>query len=177
MIYKSKTNRHFKWAYLALVPLVSAMTLYSCDKIQEEKASAETPANATHKGAIAFIEADQPPLFENCDASASHDDQIACFQTGIINYMIDNFEYPEKAKKVGLEGKIFLQFVINQEGTVEQVDVVRNSFPENSNLEAIAEAQVYSVKLVTKIPKMIPAIKDGKKVSVKFTLPINMKLK
>ncbi|WP_417611528.1 M56 family metallopeptidase [Owenweeksia hongkongensis] len=197
MIYKSKTNRNFKWAYLALIPLLAAMTLYSCDKVKEDKSAVETPTKAEHQDAIAFTDADQPPLLENCDATASHDEQIACFQKGIIQHLIDNFKYPEKAKKAGLEGKIFVQFVVDKSGSVKEVEPVRWSFEGSSHISGspevnpetgektwivknspeVQESLDRAVELVQKIPSMSPAIKDGKKVSIRFTLPINMKLK
>lgn len=197
MIYKSKTNRHYKWAYLALIPLLAAMTLYSCDKVQEEKATTETHIKVEHKDALAFTDADQPPLFESCDANASHDEQISCFQKGIIQHIVDNFEYPETAKKVGMEGKIFVQFVIDQAGEVQDVVPVRWRFDGGShtigapevdpetrektwiikNSPEVQESLDHAVELVKSIPVMSPAIKDGKKVAVSFTLPINMKLK
>ncbi len=175
MIYKQKTQKHFKWLYLALVPLLAGMTLLSCNKAKEVKAMEEPVEQKTTK-AMEFGKADSPPLFENCDANAEMDIQKKCFTEGLTNYIINNFKYPDKAYEEQLEGKIFLQFVINQEGSVQEVDVLRSTFPEDANREAVAEAQVYAVKFMAALPKMAPAMKDGKKVAVKLTLPLNLKL-
>src|SRR5690606_27013947 len=116
MIYKTKTNRHFQWAYLVLIPLLAAMTLYSCDKVKEDKSV--TTQHEEKTAPMSFTDVDKVPLFEGCDANLSNDEAKACFQQGLIQHIIDNFKYPEGAKKVGMEGKIFVQFVINQTGDV-----------------------------------------------------------
>lgn len=175
MIYKTKTNTKMKGLYLALLPLLAAMTIISCQKTQDQQQSSEPPVEEKSQ-ALGFDETDQPPLFAECDIEASKEEQMACFKKGIMNYMIENFKYPEKAYEESLEGKIFLQFVINTAGKVEQVDVLQNTFPEDANPSTVGEAQAYAVKLMVDLPEMLPAIKDGKKVAVQFTLPINMKL-
>lgn len=178
MIYKSKTNRHFKWAYLALVPLLAAMTLYSCDKVAEEQT-----VTAQHEEKTApesFMDVEQVPLFEGCDANLSNEDAKACFQQGLMQYIGSNFKYPKAASSLGLEGKVFVQFVIDRDASIKDVEVLRGlSFAEDNMEEkaAVDEAHEEISKLVASIPLTTPAYKDGKKVAMSFVIPINMKLK
>lgn len=177
MIYKTKTSRHFKWAYLALLPLIGMMTLYSCNKMEEEKVNTSDPTE--HKGAIAFSQVDQPPLFPGCDPNASKEEQLMCFQQGIMNHVAENFEFPEEAKKLGMEGKVYAQFEIDQSGEVRNVKIARGLVAEEGNIEqqaAVKSTNQEITKLIEQLPAAASAIKDGKKVAISFTLPINLKL-
>ncbi|WP_417591374.1 M56 family metallopeptidase [Owenweeksia hongkongensis] len=178
MIYKSKTNRHFKWAYLALLPMLATMTLYSCDKVKEENSVAVQHEEKT--APISFADVEQVPLFEGCDANLSNDEAKACFQQGIMKYIGNNFEYPKTASKLGLEGKVFVQFVIAKDASIQDVEVLRGLSYEEDNMEqksAVDEAHEEISKLIASIPLTAPAYKGGKKVAMSFVIPINMKLK
>lgn len=175
MIYKSKTNRHYKWAYLALIPLLAAMTLYSCDKAQEEKAT--QPSNQIeHKDVVSFSQVDQPPLFPGCDPNTTKEEQMTCFQQGIMNHIAKNFKYPESAQKAGVEGKMFVQFTIDKTGNTKDVNVT-TKFGDNSTPEIEGHCGVEAIQLIHKLEFNSPAFLNGKPTAISFTLPINMKLK
>lgn len=178
MIYKTKTNKHLKWAYLALVPMLAIMTLYSCDKVQEEKAVSADHHEKTE--AVSFAEVERVPLFKGCDTELSNDEAKACFQQNLISYIADNFEYPKKASALNLEGKVFVKFIIANDASVIDVEVLRGLSVEEDNpeqKEAANEAHAKVSKLVASMPITAPAFKDGKKVNMSFIIPINMKLK
>ncbi|WP_417601779.1 M56 family metallopeptidase [Owenweeksia hongkongensis] len=178
MIYKTKTNRHFKWAYLALLPMLAAMTLYSCDKMKEEKSV--TAQHEEKTALISFADVEQVPLFEGCDANLSNDEAKSCFQQGIMKYIGNNFEYPKTASKLGLEGKVFVQFIIAKDASIQEVEVLRGLTFEEGNMEqkeAVEEAHEEISNLIASIPLTAPAYKGGKKVGMSFVIPINMKLK
>lgn len=86
---------------------------------------------------------------------------------GLVKYMQTNIVYPEKAKKDGVEGKVFVSFVVNKNGKVGQAKVMKS---ENDLLNATA------LKVVKDMPEWTPGEKDGDKVNVKMVLPIVYKL-
>lgn len=176
MIYKQKTKQHFKWLYLALVPLLAGITLLSCDKTKEVKGM-EEPLEQNTEGALSLKHADSPPLFPGCDPNASKEEQIDCFQKGIMKHVQENFKYPKLAYERKIEGKMQVEFVIDKSGEVtnEKVKIGLES-AKDSDIAAINEAAMDAKKLIENLPKLAPAIKDGKKVAVKFTLPLNLKL-
>ncbi len=174
MIYKQKTKQHFKWLYLAIVPILAGMTLLSCDKTEEVKAETP-PVEEKTAEAIEFGQADSPPLFANCDANESKDEQIQCFQKNLMKHVQENFKYPKKAFEQKIEGKMYVHFVITESGEIEGVSV-DTRFPEDIDGITKGDAATDAIKLIHSLPKLTPAIKDGKKVSVKFTLPLNLKL-
>lgn len=82
-------------------------------------------------------------------------------------YIAENVKYPEIAKENGLSGKVFVQFVINQRGEVENVKIARGIDPALDK-EAI--------RVVQSLPKFKPGSQRGKPVKVNYTVPINFQL-
>ena len=85
---------------------------------------------------------------------------------GGIEELAKNIKYPESAKKEGIMGKVFVKAVIDEDGKVSGVEVVKSVNPE------LDEAAVNAVKLT----KFIPGVMDGKNVKAEVTIPINFKL-
>ena len=82
-------------------------------------------------------------------------------------YIAQNVKYPEIAKENGLSGKVFVQFVINQKGEVQDVKIARGVDPALDK-EAF--------RVVQNLPKWKPGSQRGKPVKVSYTVPINFQL-
>ena len=82
-------------------------------------------------------------------------------------YFAENLQYPEDAAKAGKEGRVVLEFIVADDGTIHNVKVLR-SLCESCDNEAI--------RLVKSMPVWTPGKLDGKNVSVRFVLPIVFKL-
>ena len=76
--------------------------------------------------------------------------------------------YPQVAIDMGIQGIVNVEFVVEADGTVTNVKVTR-SVDEDLDREA--------VRVVSASPKWRPAIKNGEKVRVKYSLPIEFRLK
>jgi TonB family protein len=85
---------------------------------------------------------------------------IVVFREWIAQQMV----YPEEAMKQNIEGKVYVQFVVSNEGYVKDVTVVRGVNPILDN---------YAVSLISKSPKWAkPGYVDGKAVNIAFTFPM-----
>lgn len=82
-------------------------------------------------------------------------------------HIAQSVQYPEIAKENGIMGKVFVQFVVNKKGEVEQVKVVRGVDPALDK-EAI--------RVIQSLPKWKPGEQRGKPVKVAYTVPINFQL-
>ena len=82
-------------------------------------------------------------------------------------HIAQNVVYPEIAKENGIQGRVFVQFVVNQKGTIEQVKVIRGVDPALDR---------EAVRVISKLPKWKPGSQRGKPVRVSFTVPINFQL-
>ncbi len=79
-------------------------------------------------------------------------------------FIADNIKYPEEAKKRDIKGRVFVQYTITKDGSIDSIKVVKPVHPLLDN-EAI--------RVIKLLPKWEPAKKDGKAIDVKFTVPIN----
>ena len=86
---------------------------------------------------------------------------------GGIQGLQKRVKYPEIAKKAGVEGTVFLQFIVDENGNVVDPAVVRGigAGCDEEALKAIREA------------KFKPGKQRGKPVKVKFSLPVRFRLK
>jgi TonB family protein len=82
---------------------------------------------------------------------------------GLMKYLSNNIEYPLYAEKNGISGRVIVQFIINKQGYVRNVRVIKG-IGGGCDAEAI--------RVVTIMPRWKPGIQKGKFVSVYFTLPI-----
>ncbi|MCX6258464.1 MAG: TonB family protein [Bacteroidia bacterium] len=82
-------------------------------------------------------------------------------------YIAKSVKYPEVARENGIQGRVYVQFVVNGKGKVEQVKVVRGVDP-TLDKEAI--------RIIESLPGWQPGKQRGKPVKVSFTVPINFKL-
>ncbi len=86
----------------------------------------------------------------------------------LFKYLSANIKYPEDARRVGIEGKVHVQFVVNKNGEIKDVKILHGV---NKWLDEEA------LRVVKGMPKWEPGKQHGKPVSVYYTLPISFKLK
>lgn len=85
----------------------------------------------------------------------------------LYEYLGKNIKYPQMAREAGVKGKVFIEFVVWKDGTIRDIKVLRGIGMGCDN-EAL--------RVVEKMPNWEPGEQRGKKVPVKFTLPIDFKL-
>ena len=107
-----------------------------------------------------FISVEQMPMIGNCSDEA-------CTQTEIMKFIARNFKYPEIAKANGVEGRVILEFVVEKDGKVGRVKILRGL---DKHVDKAA------VEVVEKLPSFIPGKQIGKPVPVKYTVPIKCTL-
>jgi len=76
-------------------------------------------------------------------------------------------EYPEMARRVGIEGRVFIQFVVDENGRVIDPVVVR------SPSDLLSEAALKAVREST----FTPGQQRGRPVKVRYSLPVNFVLR
>jgi protein TonB len=87
---------------------------------------------------------------------------------GILRYVSNNISYPEMAKSIGVEGTVYVSFVVSELGKVEGVKVIRG-------IGYGCDEEV--VKVVTKMPTWLKAGKNaGRAVKVRYNIPVRFKL-
>ena len=86
---------------------------------------------------------------------------------GLKSFITDNVKYPEQAKKNKVEGKVFISFVVDKDGSVTDAQVVKSV-----DMELDKEA----LRVVNTMKKWTPGKQKGETVKVQYTLPIQFAL-
>jgi protein TonB len=89
-------------------------------------------------------------------------------QQAMMKYIGENIKYPVIAQENGIQGRVICQFVIEKDGKVTDIQVVRSSGEPSLDKEA--------VRVINSMPKWKPGKQRGKPVRVKYTIPVNFRL-
>ena len=89
-------------------------------------------------------------------------------QQALFKYLGENVKYPVIAQENGIQGRVICQFVVNRDGSIVDVVVVRSSGEPSLDKEA--------VRVINSMPKWKPGKQRGKPVRVKYTVPVNFRL-
>lgn len=119
-----------------------------------------------------FMIVEQSPRFPGCeDLSGSKEEKEACAQKKMLEYIYGNLKYPAIARENGIEGQVVIQFVVAKDGSIEDINLVRD-------LEGgCGEAALKIVRGMNSLPqKWTPGKQRGRAVKVKYTLPVKFKL-
>ena len=118
-------------------------------EVEAEVVEEEEPAEQE-----VFLIVEQMPVFPGGDAE-------------LRKYLAQSVKYPVIAQENGIQGRVFVKFVIAADGSVTNVEVAR---PFDPNLDKEA------VRVVKSMPKWTPGKQRGKAVRVSYTVPINFVL-
>jgi len=89
-------------------------------------------------------------------------------QQALFKYLSDNVKYPTMAQENGVQGRVICQFVVNKDGNIVDIEVVRSAGDASLDKEA--------VRVIKSMPKWKPGKQRGKAVRVKYTVPVNFRL-
>ena len=87
--------------------------------------------------------------------------------TALTQWFNGNVNYPAKAAKDGVEGRVIVEFVVEKDGSINDVKVVQSVDP-------LLDKE--AVRVVKSMPSWIPGKQNGVVVRVKFSIPITFKL-
>jgi protein TonB len=119
---------------------------------------------------IPEIKLAEPPSIDVADVILDFTEVQAQFQGGMdawYAYLRANLTYPKQPQRMGIEGTVFLRFVINTDGSIQDVEVVR---PVDPLLDKAA------LEVIQNSPKWKSALHHGRPVRSRMTIPIKFKL-
>lgn len=114
---------------------------------------------------VPFAIIEDVPLFPGCE-NIKKSERRNCFQEKIQLHIAKNFRYPEIAQEMGIQGRVYVQFVIAKDGSITDI---RTRGPDK-NLEKEAN------RIISKLPNMTPGKQRGRAVRVPFSIPITFRL-
>lgn len=114
---------------------------------------------------VPFAVIEDVPIYPGCERVAKSE-RRNCFQDKINKHIRKNFRYPEIAQEMGIQGRVYVNFIIAKDGSITNV---RMRGPDK-NLEKEA------ARIISRLPKMTPGKQRGRPVRVPFSIPITFRL-
>lgn len=87
-------------------------------------------------------------------------------EKALMQYIKDNTYYPEEMCEGAAQGRVMVGFVINEDGSISDVKVLRSLTPEFDEV---------AVKIVKGMPRWNPGKQNGKAVKTKYTVPVSFR--
>lgn len=164
MITKNEKAKGLWWRLLATLPVL-AFLLVANTKVaaQEAKAEKEDLAPTTVIRTVTVQKPDNDSVYQIVEEMP----QFPGGEQAMMKYIAENVKYPEDAKEKNQSGRVFLSFVVEKDGRVDDVKVLK-SVCESVDNEA--------VRVVKAMPNWKPGKQKGKPVRVSYCLPITFKL-
>jgi periplasmic protein TonB len=136
----------------------------------EEKIEVNFDVDVKEETVIKEVEISDAPVEEKADEIFDVVENPPMPQGGMEGwnqYLQKNLKYPTQARRMGIEGTVYVVFVVNTDGSIQDVDVLRG-IGGGCDEEAI--------RVVRNAPKWTPGKQRGRPVRVKMRLPIRFKL-
>ena len=173
MMSMNKSSRWKTLRALAVVPVIALALLAfantkSVAAVVVNQQAKVTPTSRVVKANVeAQVTDESAPQSKKVYRSVEQMPQFPGGEAGLMRYLQSNINYPANAAKNNIGGRVILQFVVEKDGSIGEVKVVRSIDPEID-----AEA----VRVIKLLPNFIPGRQDGEPVAVWYTIPVSFKL-
>lgn len=165
IVMMNKTKSRFgAWKALAALPVAALLLMAGCQPANGEAVEQEEiPFEATNVDESAPLDANTDEVFKVVEVEPEFPGGVEA----LYKYLAENIKYPVMAKNNKVEGRVYITFVIEKDGTVSDAKVLRSV-----NEELDAEA----LRVINAMPKWKPGMQRGVPVRVQYNIPINFKL-
>lgn len=167
MMNKKRTKEIGRTKYFIFLPLAALLLIISnieivarttkeiADDVRENVAARlEQPLPALQDTAIAGRQ-----IFEVTEVMPAYPGGFsAC-----MKFLSENLKYPKEAVEKGIQGRVVVQYIVNEDGNISNIKVLKGCYP---SLDAEA------VRVIASMPKWTPGMQKGKAVAVKYTMPV-----
>jgi TonB family protein len=186
MLTKIKSSKWAKIRMLFVLPvLVGLLLMFACKQLDQEVIESPILVNKDksvfmdgNDSTNSEIDATQGVIVKTEDADGNKVDEKVYFMVDkmpvfpgeegeLRKFIASNIKYPVEAAKSGIQGRVFVMFIVNKEGKVEDAKVIKGVHP------LIDEE---ALRVINTLPNWTPGEHEGEKVSVQFTVPINFAL-
>ena len=166
IVMMNKTKSRFgAWKVLAALPVAALLMMVGCK-----------PAESTNSDTAAVALQQEEPVYDmgptqQADGEVANvvevDPEFPGGMEAFYKYLAENVHYPEQAKKEQLQGRVFVTFVVEKDGSISGAKVLRG-IGGGCDEEAL--------RVVNAMPNWTPGKMRGEVVRVNYNLPITFKL-
>lgn len=115
-----------------------------------------------------FKVVEDAPTFPGCEEIVEKPERQQCAETKLLEFIYSQITYPAIARENGIEGMVYVRFVVERNGSISNIEVVRDVGGGCGDEAA---------RVVKLMPKWNPGKQRGMPVRVMFTLPVKFDLK
>lgn len=161
---------------------ISVETVIQQDQSIEEETVVEAPPPVIEKAAPPppppppppkeeeeeiFKVVEDNPAFPGCEDISDKAEKKKCAETKMLQFIYSNIKYPPIARENGVEGTVYVKFVVEKDGSITAPEVVR---------DIGAGCGDEALRVVKMMPNWEPGKQRGRPVRVQFNLPVKYKL-
>ena len=152
------------------IKVVCFVIMYCASFGAQTTPAKETPAKVIEEEVFKFVE--RMPLFPGCnDMKMADTEKTQCSKDKLISYIIGKLKYPEDARKNKVQGDVVVQFVVEKDGSVSNVKVVKDI------CTGCGEAVATAINSMNSLPeKWTPGNQRNKPVRVLYTVPVKFQI-
>ena len=171
MMHKTNSNRWMMTKAVVLPALMAlAVVAFAKPKVESipvtEESTELTIANITTPPEV-NTEVSLPANNDSIYVKVEKDAVFPGGEAAMFKWIADRIKYPEECKANGIQGRVYVQFVVNEDGSLSDAKILRS--PD----KALSQE---AIRIVKAMPKWKPAQNKGKVVRSYFRLPFSFKL-
>lgn len=167
-------TRFILYLILILIVLIFAITEIAIslnDKPQDKPIPEITENENEEYEEVTFTSIEEPetPPTDESDVSdfAEVDPEFPGGESAMIKFIQENVTYPEMSREMGEQGTVYVQFVVNTDGSIQNVKVLKG-VSELLDKEA--------VRVIKKMPNWSPGKQNGEPIRVRYQIPIRFSI-
>lgn len=149
MMKKKRSSRFARVLNSFLIPVVVVGSILLTSQCTKQEGNT-IPANEK-----VFMVVEEMPKFEGGDAE-------------LLNYLRKNVKYPSEAQENGIQGRVYVEFVVDKQGQICDVKILKG-------VSSVLDAE--ALRVVKSMPNWNPGKQRGQLVNVSYRLPINFTLR
>lgn len=152
-----------------MIKIVSTIFIFSWSISTAQ--GVENKSGSANKDFV-FTVVENPPVFPGCANLKTKSSFNRCMNTKISQIIGNNFDL-NKTKKLGVTGriKIYVKFIINKKGEIEDIDATSPSVKINTELKKEIKRVFAFIPAMEK-----PALSRGRPISVPYTIPLSLNI-
>lgn len=176
MLNKKRTGRVGKVKYLTLLPLAAGLLLLNnidaMARIVSRQTTVPVPAEKTMIApapeavsveVATLLPPDDDKVYEVVEVMPEYPGG----QGELLKFLARNIKYPEESVKNKEEGRVQIAFIVNKDGSISDVKVLKNATP-------LLDAE--AIRITKSMPNWTPGKDKGKVVRVAYTVPVTFRL-
>ena len=116
----------------------------------------------------AILESDLGPDEDNVYTLVDREPEFPGGTMGLLEFMRTTIKYPAEARKDTIQGRVLVSFIVNKDGSIVKPEVVKSAHP-------LLDEE--ALRMVNEMPAWKPGEQNGVPVRVKYTIPVNFRLR